>query len=83
MKRYIGRIWMALLVVALGIVVVVEGDSLASAVVGADERPFMTALMQLGILYIVALFVERSLLPQHRRSSRPCSSSRTSSSRPG
>ena len=61
MKRYIGRIWMALLVVALGIVVVVEGDSLAAAVVAAGERPFLTALMQLGILYIVALFVERSL----------------------
>ena len=61
MKRYIGRIWMALLVVALGIVVVVQGDALASAVVAADDRPFLTALMQLGILYIVALFVERSL----------------------
>lgn len=61
MERYIGRIWVALLVVALGIVVVVQGDSLASAVVAADERPFLTALMQLGILYIVALFVERSL----------------------
>lgn len=61
MERYIGRIWVALLVVALGIVVVVQGDSLASAVVAAGERPFLTALMQLGILYIVALFVERSL----------------------
>ena len=61
MERYIGRIWVALLVVALGIVVVVQGDSLASAVVAAGERPFLTALVQLGILYIVALFVERSL----------------------
>ena len=61
MKRYIGRVWMALLVVALGIVVVVEGDSLAAAAVAAGERPFLTALMQLGILYIIALFVERSL----------------------
>lgn len=61
MERYIGRIWVALLVVALGIVVVVQGDSLASAVVAAGERPFLAALMQLGILYIVALFVERSL----------------------
>ena len=61
MKRYIGRIWMALLVVALAVVVAVQGDSLAPAAVAADERPFLTALMQLGILYIVALFVERSL----------------------
>ena len=61
MERYIGRIWMALLVVALGIVFVVQGDSVASAVVAAGERPFLTAFMQLGILYIVALFVERSL----------------------
>ena len=61
MKRYIGRVWMALLVVALAVVVVVQDDSLASAAVAAGERPFLTALMQLGILYIVALFVERSL----------------------
>jgi hypothetical protein len=61
MERYSGRIWMALLVVALGVVVVVGGDALASAVVAAGERPFLIALMQLGILYIVALFVERSL----------------------
>ena len=39
MKRYSGRICVALLVVALGIVVVVQGDSLASAVVAgyADD----------------------------------------------
>lgn len=65
MKRYIerhsGRIWMSLLVAALAVAVVVQGDALAPAEVAADERPFLTALMQLGILYIVALFVERSL----------------------
>ena len=61
MERRIGRIWVALLVAALAIVVVVQGDALTPAGVAVGERPFLTALVQLGILYIVALFVERSL----------------------
>ncbi|WP_419164366.1 hypothetical protein [Candidatus Palauibacter sp.] len=61
MERNIGRIWVALLVVALAVVVVVQGDSLTPVDVGAGEGPFLTALVQLGILYVVALFVERSL----------------------
>ena len=61
MERRIGRIWVALLVAALVIVVVVQGDALTPAGVAVGERPFLTALVQLGILYIVALFVERSL----------------------
>ena len=61
MERNIGRIWVALLVLALAVLVVLQGDSLSPVEVGADEGPFLTALVQLGILYVVALFVERSL----------------------
>ena len=50
-----------LLVVALAVVVVVQGDSVTPVEVEAGEGPFLTALVQLGILYVVALFVERSL----------------------
>ncbi|MDE0260276.1 MAG: hypothetical protein OXR82_18060 [Gammaproteobacteria bacterium] len=61
MERDSGRIWVALLVAGLAVVVVVEGDSLTPIDVGAGEGLFLTALVQLGILYVVALFVERSL----------------------
>ena len=61
MERYIGRIWMALLVLVLVIVVFSLGDSLKPIGTKEGEAPFLTALTQLGILYVVALFVERSL----------------------
>ena len=61
MERNIGRIWLALLVLALVIVVFSLGDSLKPIGTKEGEAPFLTALTQLGILYIVALFVERSL----------------------
>ena len=61
MESNIGRIWVALLVAGLGVVVVIQGDALTPIDVGAGEGPFLTALVQLGILYVVALFVERSL----------------------
>ncbi len=61
MERNIGRIWVALSVVALAVVVVVQGDSLTAIEMSEGGTPFQTALIQLGILYIVALFVERSL----------------------
>ena len=61
MERNIGRIWLALLVLALAIVVFSLGDSLKPIGTKEGEAPFLTALTQLGILYIVALFVERSL----------------------
>ena len=61
MERYIGRIWVALLVLALAIVVFSLGDSLKPIGTREGEAAFLTALTQLGILYIVALFVERSL----------------------
>ncbi|MDE2977250.1 MAG: hypothetical protein OXU63_06990 [Acidobacteriota bacterium] len=59
MEKYVGRIWMALLAVALATVVVSQGDALES--IDPQEAPFRTAMVQLGILYVVALFVERSL----------------------
>ena len=61
MERNIGRIWLALLVLALAVVVFFAGDSLKPIGTKEGEAPFLTALTQLGILYIVALFVERSL----------------------
>ena len=61
MERNIGRIWLALLLLGLAIVVVSLGDSLQPIGTKEGEAPFLTALTQLGILYIVALFVERSL----------------------
>ena len=59
MERYVGRIWMGILLVALVIVVVSSGDLLDS--IDPKDDAFQNAAIQLGILYIVALFVERSL----------------------
>ena len=61
MERNIGRIWLALLVLVLAVVVLAFGDSLKPIGTKVGQAPFLTALTQLGILYIVALFVERSL----------------------
>ena len=61
MERNIGRIWVALLGFALAVVVLLTGDSFPPIEMAEGEAPFRTALVQLGILYIVALFVERSL----------------------
>ena len=61
MEGNIGRIWLALLVLALAVVVFSAGDSLKPIGTKNGEAPFLTALTQLGILYVVALFVERSL----------------------
>ena len=61
MERNIGRIWVALLALALAVVVLFQGDSLTPIEMREGGAPFRTALVQLGILYIVALFVERSL----------------------
>lgn len=61
MQQNIGRIWLALLVLALLAILFFVGDDLKPISTGKGDAPFLTALTQLGILYIVALFVERSL----------------------
>jgi len=61
MEGNIGRIWLALPVLAMAVVVFFAGDSLKPIGTKKGEAPFLTALTQLGILYFVALFVERSL----------------------
>ena len=61
MEGNIGRIWLALLVLALAVVVFFAGESLKPIGTKEGEAPFLTAVTQLGILYVVALFVERSL----------------------
>lgn len=45
----------------LVVVVLAHGDALTPLSIPEGGAPFRTALVQLGILYIVALFVERSL----------------------
>lgn len=61
MKTNIGRIWISIAVLILVIVIWWNGDSLQPIETRSDHSPFLIALTQLGILYIVALFVERSL----------------------
>ena len=61
MGKYIGRIWISLAVLALAIVIWWNGDSLRPIETESDSSPFLIALSQLGILYIVALFIERAL----------------------
>ena len=61
MQQNIGRIWLALLVLTLLAVLFFVGDDLKPIYTERGDAPFLTALSQLGILYIVALFVERSL----------------------
>ena len=61
MEKNIGRIWMSLAGIALIIIVWVQGDSLKAINIKPDNAPFLIALSQLGILYIIALFVERAL----------------------
>lgn len=61
MQQYIGRIWLALLVLVLLAVLFFVGDELKPVSTQTGDAPFLTALTQLGILYVVALFVERSL----------------------
>ncbi|WP_419164388.1 hypothetical protein [Candidatus Palauibacter sp.] len=61
MKRYGGRICLAVLGAAVVVAVFTLGDSLMAMNVAEGIAPFRTALVQLGILYVVALFAERSL----------------------
>ena len=60
-EKNIGRIWISLTVLAIAIIIWTEGDSLGAIKTNQGEAPFLVALTQLGILYIIALFVERAL----------------------
>ncbi|MXX10348.1 MAG: hypothetical protein F4201_01645 [Nitrospira sp. SB0677_bin_15] len=61
MEKYIGRIWLSLLILGVFVVIWLSGDSLKTLQPKMDNGPFSIALTQLGIMYIIALFVERSL----------------------
>ena len=61
MEKNIGRIWISLAIAVLVIVIWWQGDSLKAVPTKPGDEPFLIALTQLGILYIVALFVERAL----------------------
>ncbi len=61
MEKNIGRIWISLAVLVIAVIIWTEGDSLRAIKTTQGEAPFLIAVTQLGILYIVALFVERAL----------------------
>ncbi len=61
MEKNIGRIWISFAVLVIAAIIWIEGDSLGAIKTTQGEAPFLIALTQLGILYIVALFVERAL----------------------
>ncbi len=61
MEKYIGRIWILLASLVVLIIVWLQGDNLGALETRTTPNPFLIALTQLGILYIVALFVERAL----------------------
>ena len=52
---------MTVVAIGLAVDVFVQSDSLTPIELPEGGAPFRTALIQLGILYIVALFVERTL----------------------
>ena len=56
MEKNIGRIWISLAIAVLVIVIWWQGDSLKAVPTKPGDEPFLIALTQLGILYIVALF---------------------------
>ena len=45
----------------MAIIIIWKGDSLKTMEIKFDQTPFLTALTQLGVLYIFVLFVERAL----------------------
>ena len=61
MERNLGRIWISLAIFAIVAIIWWNGQSLQAIGTKPGESPFLVALTQLGILYIVALFVERAL----------------------
>lgn len=61
MEKYVGRIWLSLLILGVFVVIWLSGSSLKTLQPKMDNGPFSIALTQLGIMYIIALFVERSL----------------------
>ena len=61
MEKHLGKIWVSGVVLAVTILVFVQGDSLATIRNRPGGALFPVALTQLGILYIIALFVERAL----------------------
>ena len=50
MEKNLGRIWISLAVLAIAIIIWVEGDSLGAIKTNQGEAPFLVALTQLGIL---------------------------------
>ena len=61
MEKHLGKIWTLGIVLAITILVFIQGDSLTTIQNRPGDAPFLIALTQLGILYVIALFVERAL----------------------
>ena len=61
MYKHLGKIWVSGVVLVVAIVAFVQGDPLTTIRNRPGDAPFLVAITQLGILYVVALFVERAL----------------------
>ena len=61
MERSVRELWVVLMALVLAIILFSQGSSWGPITIPDEAEPFQTALIQLGILYIIALFVERSL----------------------
>ena len=61
MEEHLGKIWVSGVVLVGAILVFVQGDSRATIRSRPGDAPLVVALTQLGILYIIAPFVERGL----------------------
>ena len=59
MANDVGRMWIGVAVAATGVVIAVGGDDLKAGAPAADA--LTGALTQLGVLYVIAVFVERAL----------------------
>ena len=60
MEKNVGRIWLSAVILVIVIVIWYQGHNLKPLALN-NENPLLTALTQLGVLYIIALFVERAI----------------------
>lgn len=61
MEKHLGNIWVIGIAISVSILVFIQGDSLTTIQYRPGDAPFLVAIKQLVILYVVALFVQRAL----------------------